>query len=58
MKKSQNRVNTLQQNHQNSIDINSTTVRIQKPPTNNIQQSRSENMSLNSWVSLRSEPQV
>ena len=58
MKKSKNRVNVSQPNHQNSIDMNSSAVRIHKPPPNDIQQTRTENGSSNSWVSLRSEPQV
>ena len=55
MKNSKANVNIPMSNYQNSIEMNSTAVRIQKPP-NNISQTENENG--NSWLTLTSDPQV
>ena len=57
MKKSNPNVNIPRSNYQSSIEMNSTVVKIQKPP-NNISQTENENEHLNSWLTLRSDPQV
>ena len=56
MKNSKSNVNIPQSKYQSSIEMNSTNVRIQKPP--NISQTDNDNGSLNSWLTLRSDPQV
>ena len=57
MKNSKANINIPKSNNQSSIEMASSTVRIQKPP-NNISQTENKNGNSNSWLTLTSDPQV